>query len=277
VREHEFTMTAAHFDAVVELVREHSGIALNSTKRELVYSRLARRLRALHLDSFDDYLALLRQDPGAELEEFVNAITTNLTSFFREEHHFEQLAREVIPALLKRNAATRRIRIWSCASSTGEEPYSIAMVLREALGNAAGWDVRLLATDIDSNVVATAKAGIYREDRLERMSTERRRRFFEPAQDARGACFRVTDEVRSLITFARLNLMEPFPMKGPFDAIFCRNVVIYFDKETQRELFDRMADIQREGDWLFLGHSESLFRVSDRYELIGRTVYRKAR
>jgi chemotaxis protein methyltransferase CheR len=267
----ELILTESEFDRIRELVREHTGIALSETKRELVRGRLARRLRALRLTSFTDYIRLLERGDATEIEEFINAVTTNLTSFFREPHHFEFLARELLPAVAA--TASRRLRIWCCAASTGEEPYSIAMVLREAKALLAGWNVKVLATDLDSNVLGHAKWGVYARERFESMTPARITRFFErvSGEDRLSA----NDELRDLITFRQLNLMHEWPMKGPFDAIFCRNVIIYFDKATQRQLFERMAALQRPGDFLFLGHSESLYRVSERYELIGRTIYRR--
>jgi chemotaxis protein methyltransferase CheR len=270
----EFHLSDSEFDEIRRLVREHTGIALADSKRELVYSRLVRRLRRLSLATFAEYLTLLGRGEPAELEEFTNAITTNLTSFFREGHHFEFLADTVLPALERRNAASRRIRIWSAGCSTGEEPYSIAVALQEAMGRFRGWDVKILATDLDSNVVAHAQAGEYREDRFEKVSAVRRERYFP---QLRAGVFGAAPSLKSLITFRQLNLMHAWPFRGPFDVIFCRNVVIYFDKQTQRELFDRMADLQRNDDHLFIGHSESLFKVSDRYQLIGKTIYRKVR
>ncbi len=267
----ELVLSEAEFERIRELVREHTGIALSDAKRQLVHGRLSRRLRALKLTSFTDYIALLENGDAGELEEFTNAVTTNLTSFFREPHHFDYLAREMLPSVVA--TASRRLRIWCCAASTGEEPYSIAMVLREAHAQLRGWDVKVLATDLDSNVLGHAKWGVYTRDRFESMDGKRIARFFEEVSGADRLS--AADELRDLITFKQLNLMNDWPMKGPFDAIFCRNVIIYFDKATQRQLFARMAELQRPGDYLFLGHSESMYRVSDRYELIGRTIYRR--
>ncbi len=272
--EREFLLSNAEFDEIRRLVREHTGISLSDSKRELVYSRLVRRLRRLSLRSFAEYIALLGQEDEAELEEFTNAITTNLTSFFREGHHFEFLADTVLPALEKRNAGTRRLRIWSAGCSTGEEPYSIAVTLQEAMARFRGWDVRVLATDLDSHVVAQAQAGEYKPERFEKMPAARRERWFD---ETRSGTFVANAALKSLITFRQLNLMHAWPFRGPFDVVFCRNVVIYFDKETQRGLFERIAEMQRDGDHLFIGHSESLFKVCDRYQLIGKTIYRKVR
>src|SRR6185295_13056886 len=264
----------AEFDRIRELVREHTGISLSEAKRQLVYGRLSRRLRALKMSGFGEYIELLEQGEPEELEEFTNAVTTNLTSFFREPHHFEFLARELLPKLVAGDSGARRLRIWCCAASTGEEPYSLAMVLREAQQLLTGWDTKLLATDLDSNVLAHGAAGIYTADRFQNMSAARLKNWFNPvAGDAKR--YTAVSELRHLITFKQLNLMHEWPMKGPFDAIFCRNVIIYFDKSTQRTLFERMSRLQRPGDYLFLGHSESLYRVCDKYDLIGKTIYRR--
>ena len=272
----DFQLSDAEFDRIRVLVREHTGIALADTKRQLVYGRLARRLRALRLATFGEYIELLEGGEPGELEEFTNAVTTNLTSFFREPHHFEYLAQQALPELVARAAGRNRLRVWCCAASTGEEPYSIAMILREAQALLAGWDVKLLATDLDSNVLAQGKAGVYTRERFGTVAGKRVARFFEETGGRDGEKkLSASAELRNLITFKQLNLMHDWPMKGPFDAIFCRNVIIYFDKDTQRVLFERMATLQRPGDFLFLGHSESLYRVSDRYELIGRTIYRR--
>jgi chemotaxis protein methyltransferase CheR len=271
----EFLLTDSEFDRLRTIVRELTGIALGDSKRELVYGRLARRLRKLNLSSFSEYCALVEAGHGEELQELTNAITTNLTSFFREKYHFEQLAAEALPYVAEHRAATRRVRMWSAGCSTGEEAYSIAMVVREAQPHFAGWDVRLLATDIDSKVVATAAAGIYAAERLRDMDAQRVARWFRPC--AEGAHqYAVADDLRSLITFRQLNLLDTWPVKGPFDVIFCRNVTIYFDKDTQRQLFERIAALQEPGAWLFIGHSENLFNVSQHYKSVGRTVYRRA-
>ncbi len=271
----EYTFTDGHFELLRKLVGKYAGISLNDTKRQLVYSRLARRIRTMNLSGFDAYCALVRDENNAEIENFINAITTNLTSFFREHHHFECLAQTVVPVLLKTNAASRRIRVWSAGCSTGEEPYSIAMTLRQALGNNSGWDVKILATDIDSNVVATAAAGIYPTNRQQGLSEARLKRFFTNAGGGADN-LRVKDEVRGMIRFAPLNLMEQWPFKGPFDVIFCRNVVIYFDKETQSRLFGRYADVLARHGYLFIGHSETMLGTCTRFDLIGRTTYRQA-
>jgi len=271
---HEFELTDSEFNRLRELVHARTGIALSDAKRELLYGRLARRLRKLKLGSFAEYCALVEHGHSDELQELTNAITTNLTSFFRENYHFEQLASEAFPQSELKRSSTQRLRLWSAGCSTGEEPYSLAIVMREALEHLPHWDIRLLATDIDSAVVATAADGVYAEDRFKGLSAERLKRWFP--QTAGQSGLRVaSNELKELITFKQLNLLDRWPMKGPFDIIFCRNVVIYFDKDTQRALFARMAELQEPGGWLFIGHSENLYNVSDRYKLVRRTVYRR--
>jgi chemotaxis protein methyltransferase CheR len=276
MRLREFDFSNEDFEALRRLVKQITGINLSDQKRELVYGRLARRLRALQLRTFSQYRELLAQDGGREIAQFCNAITTNLTAFFREPHHFDYLRQHVLVPMTNSNAASRRLRIWSAGCSTGEEPYSIAMTVLETLPDIRRWDVRILATDLDSDVLERGRRGLYTEDRLKNLSLQRRARFFRERRERDGLCHEVTPELKSLITFKQLNLMHPLPMRGPLDAIFCRNVVIYFDKDTQRDLFTRVAQLQQPGNLLFLGHSESLFKVSEQYSLIGKTVYRRA-
>jgi chemotaxis protein methyltransferase CheR len=273
-RMREFAFGDEDFEALRRLVKQLTGINLTDQKRELVYGRLSRRLRALNLTTFRDYRQILQEDSD-ELVNFCNAITTNLTSFFRENHHFEYLRDNVLLKRAQDANSTRRIRIWSSACSTGEEPYSIAMTVHEALSDVRRWDIKILATDLDSEVLNRAQRGVYGPDRVQGFDPRRLDRFFSRAGDKGGLAYRVNPDVSALITFKQLNLMHELPMKGPLDVIFCRNVVIYFDKDTQRELFARMAKLQRPGDLLFLGHSESLFKVSNDYALIGKTVYRR--
>jgi chemotaxis protein methyltransferase CheR len=272
--DHEFEFTDSEFRRLRDLVQARTGIALSDAKRELVYGRLARRLRKLNLTSFAEYCRLVEGSQSAELQELTNAITTNLTSFFRESYHFEQLASQALPELESRGTDSRRLRLWSAGCSTGEEPYSLAIVIRECLAHLADWDIKMLATDIDSKVIAAAAEGLYAEERFKGVSPERIRNWFPPVP-GRPGLRAASAQLKSLITFKQLNLLDPWPMNGPFDVIFCRNVVIYFDKPTQRALFDRMADLQKPGDWLFIGHSENLHNVTQRYKLVGRTVYRR--
>lgn len=271
----DYAFNDTHFEVLRELVGKYAGISLNDSKRQLLYGRVARRIRVMQLSGFDEYCALVRDAHSTEIESFINAVTTNLTSFFRENHHFECLAHSVVPMLLKANADSQRIRVWSAGCSTGEEPYSIAMTLLEALGTNSGWDIKILATDIDSEVVATAAAGIYPLDRQHGLDAARLKRFFTAAGGGSGK-LRVRDEVRGMVRFAPLNLMEQWPFSGPFDAIFCRNVVIYFDQPSQGQLFGRYADVLTRHGYLFIGHSETLFGTCSRFDPLGRTVYRLA-
>lgn len=274
-RAREFTFTHEDFEELRTLVRRVTGISLSDGKRELVYGRLSRRLRALGLASFSDYRQLLAAENSQEIVEFCNALTTNLTSFFREAHHFEFLREQLLAPRRADPRGSRRVRIWSSACSTGEEPYSIAMTVCEAIPEWRKWDIRILATDVDSAVLERARAGVYGADRVQGVGARRLATHFTEQPHAARTLYRISADVAALITFKALNLMHAFPMRGPLDVIFCRNVVIYFDKETQRELFARMACLQRAGDLLFLGHSESLFKVSDAYTLVGKTVYRR--
>jgi len=273
----ELEFTDADFKSVRDLVRKNTGISLSEAKRDMVYSRLVRRLRELNLQRFSDYLALVCSD-GAddELIQFTNAITTNLTSFFREGHHFEYLAETVLPELMRQNADVRKIRIWCCAASTGEEPYSIAMVVKEVIPKNSGWDVKILATDLDTNVLATAEKGIYPVDRIKDIPAHRQRRFFLKGGGKQQGHVRIRPELQQIITYKKLNLMDQWPLSGPIDIIFCRNVVIYFTKDTQKVLLERFTKLVAPGAHLFMGHSESLNNVTDKFQLLGRTIYRFA-
>lgn len=263
----EFEFTPRDFDRVRTLIYKQAGIALAESKQEMVYSRLARRLRATGIRSFQSYLDELesRQD-SQEWEAFINALTTNLTSFFREAHHFPILAEHV------RNAK-ESILVWCSASSTGEEPYSIAMTLCEALGSLTP-QAHVIATDIDTNVLNTASNGVYAMDRLDKMAPERAKRFFLRGKGEQAGLVRVRPELRQMVTFKQLNLLaDDWPISGPFDAVFCRNVMIYFDKPTQGKILTRFAPLMKPDALLFAGHSENFLYVSDAFKLRGKTVY----
>jgi chemotaxis protein methyltransferase CheR len=275
-REREFEFGDEDFRSLRDLVREKTGITLSEAKRELVYGRLSRRLRVLNLGSFREYRQLLASDQGKdEIGDFINAVTTNLTSFFRENHHFDYLRDAFLAPIVAAGARGQRIRIWSAGCSSGEEPYSIAMTIAENLPDWQRMDIKILATDLDTEMVERGQNGVYREDRVAGIGAKRLSTWFREVPGAGARHYKVVPELASLITFRRLNLMEPLPFKGPLDVIFCRNVIIYFDKETQRELFLRVAPLQRPGALLFLGHSESLFKVSEAFSLIGKTIYRR--
>ncbi len=267
----EFHFTQRDFNRVRSMIYDRAGISLSPAKQDLVYSRLARRLRATGERVFSAYLDALEQDRASpEWEAFVNALTTNLTSFFRESHHFDMLREH-----LQRQPRGEALRIWCSAASTGEEPYSIAIAAAEAFGTLRP-PVAILATDIDTNVLAVGQRGVYPIDRIEKVSAERRRRFFRRgAGDNQGQC-KVIDELRELVSFRQLNLLEPgWGLKGPFTAIFCRNVMIYFDKPTQHKILQRFAPLLTPDGLLFTGHSESLFNVASLYGSVGRTAYRR--
>lgn len=260
-----------------EFVYAHCGIALSEQKRQLVQGRLVRRLRALGMKGFDAYCELLRADPQSELGELASAISTNVTSFFREVHHFEALTDDLLPRWLdQKRREGDRLRIWSAGCSSGEEPYSLAMVLAEALERCGrSIDAKILATDLSPAALAAAQKGVYPVERLEGVSAERRRRWFLRGEGEYAGLACVHPKLRELVTILPLNLLHEWPMQGTFDAIFCRNVVIYFDQPTKQKLFRRFARLLPPGAPLFLGHSESMHGLSDEFELIGRTIYRK--
>lgn len=261
------------FRFIAGLIHKHSGIVIRDGKRSLVYSRLRKRLRQLRMSSFREYCDFLSADQGEEIEHFINALTTNLTSFFRERHHFEFLERKLLPELLKQRAE-RRLRIWSAGSSTGEEAYSIAMTVARCIP--ADWDVKILATDIDSKVLETGAAGIYPFERIASLPKAEQKWGFVKGRGEHEDMVRVRAAFRSMVSFRHLNLLAPWPVKGPFDFVFCRNTVIYFDKPTQKVLFDRFANVIADAGHLFVGHSETLYNVCNRFAPLGNTIYRKS-
>ncbi|MEN8178004.1 MAG: protein-glutamate O-methyltransferase [Pseudomonadota bacterium] len=274
----EFEFTRKDFDFLRRISNQRTGIVVSDDKFDMFYSRLSRRVRKLGMSSFSEYCELIRREPeGDEMVELINAITTNLTAFFRENHHFEYLSATVVPELIKENAAKREINIWSAGCSTGEEPYSLSISLLEALAGRNGWKAKILATDIDSNVLTRAASGVYAMERVNGLSDQRLRRWFQKGAGAQGGKVRLKPEVQRQIEFGQLNLMQNWSLDAPKDVIFCRNVIIYFDKDSKLRLIDRYADYLKPGGHLFIGHSESLFKLTDRFELIGQTVYRKVK
>ncbi|RQS73456.1 chemotaxis protein CheR [Burkholderia sp. Bp8963] len=268
----DFAFTAADFARIRALIHQRAGISLSEHKRDMAYSRLARRLRARGLDAFRDYLDLLeRDDDPVEWEAFTNALTTNLTAFFRESHHFPILAEFV-----KRRAAP--VSVWCSAASTGEEPYSIAITLIEALGESAARGASILATDLDTQVLAKAEAGIYTYDQVKHLSPERLKRFFLKGTGSQAGRVKVRPELRAMIRFEQLNLTDAdYRIAQPFDAIFCRNVMIYFDKPTQGQVLARFEPLVKPGGLLFAGHSENFTYVTQAFRLRGQTVYELTR
>lgn len=265
-------MSDAQFECFRDLAKTHAGISLPGHKRNMVYRRVSKRLAALGLKGFDAYRNLLSgPDADAEFQHFINVLTTNKTEFFRENHHFEHLA----SAILKPDRqGGRRLRVWSAGCSSGQEPYSIAMTLVESLADLPRWDAKILATDIDTEMIEFGRRGIYSDAEMLSIPTKLRQKFVEalPGETGRG---RMPDSLRSLITFNRLNLHGPWPMKGKFDVIFCRNVIIYFDTPDQCRLFDRFADLLCDGGYVYIGHSESLYKVTERFRPIGQSIYQR--
>lgn len=266
----DLIMTDADFDAIVTRVRNEAGIVLKPQKRQMVHSRLSRRLRARSINSFVEYLALL--DVPTETDErvaFVNAVTTNLTSFFREQHHFEHLESKVFPDLLE---SGKPIRIWSAACSSGEEPVSIALTVRKLLGPRRDIDLKILATDIDTNILGRARKGVFAKDRVGSAKSAYPDGFLTGAD---GSSLRCSSDIMSLITFLQLNLLGSWPMQRPFDVIFCRNVLIYFDHETKAMLVDRFVSQLHIGGVLYLGHSEALLATHPNLRAEAHTAYRR--
>lgn len=263
----QFVFTVDDFSRIKDLIYRAAGISLSPAKKDLVYSRLARRLRVLRISSFSDYIGILESGERKEWEEFINALTTNMTSFFREPHHFPILSRHIA------HVSRRSLNIWSAASSTGEEPYSIAMTMVEHYGR-FDIPVKIIATDIDTNVLEKARQGIYPLDQLRKLSTERLRRFFLRGDNENEGLARVKPELRKLVSFMQINLLdEQWPLQERFDAIFCRNVMIYFDKPTQYSVLKKMSRNLQPDGLLFAGHSESFQHAADLFRPTGKTVY----
>ncbi len=266
----EFAYTERDFRRVCALIRARAGIALADSKRDMVYSRLSRRLRALGLTTFQAYLDRLENEGGDEWQAFTNALTTNLTSFFREPHHFDILREH-----LRARAGRHRLRIWCAAASTGEEPWSLAITACEAFGTLTP-PVEILATDIDTQVLAIGERGVYPIERIAGLSRARRDSFFQRGTGPHEGLCRVAPALRPLVSFAQLNLLDAgYDLSGPYDAIFCRNVMIYFDKPTQRAILERQMPLLASDGLFFAGHSESFLHCADLMRPCGRTVYRR--
>ncbi|HYD30460.1 MAG TPA: protein-glutamate O-methyltransferase CheR [Azospirillaceae bacterium] len=277
----EFPFERRHFDMIARLLYQLAGISLAPHKIEMVYSRLARRLRELHLPDFDTYCTMLESEEGAgEIGYLVNALTTNLTHFFREPHHFEHVGKVLLPTVRQAQAGAGRskprLRIWSAGCSSGQEPYTLAMMVASQLPDLRSWDARILATDIDTHMVDTARRGVYAPDQADGIPGNLRERFTHRVREGGDTSLSMSDDLRRLITFKALNLMESWPMKGPFDAIFCRNVLIYFDRSGRTQVIEKFHHLLAPHGFLYLGHSESLYGVSDAFHQAGPTIYRKA-
>ena len=269
----EFEFSDGDFRALAKIAYEHAGITLPDAKKNLVYGRLSRRLRTLGLPSFEEYRNYLAENADQETQLFINALSTNHTKFFREQHHFDHFLSAVIAPFNAEHPSGGRLRVWSAGCSSGEEPHTIALLLHAEIKNVAKRDVRILATDIDTEVLRRASRGVFSADVASSVPAKYRGLLTaQPADDTvavdRGVC--------ALINFGHLNLMKDWPMRGPFDAIFCRNVMIYFDQPTKAKLVERFTDLLRVGGWLYIGHSESLLGSHPRLKLSGRTIYRRA-
>ncbi|MCX7662738.1 MAG: methyltransferase domain-containing protein [Tepidimonas fonticaldi] len=266
----EFAWTVADFDRIRQLIYRHAGISLHEGKQAMVYSRISRRLRETGHDSFRAYLDWLESSrDAAEWQEFVNALTTNLTSFFRENHHFVELAR-----LVRESASQREWKIWCSAASTGEEPYSIAITMADVLGLQGAF--RIWASDIDTRVLQTAQRGVYKLEQLRAVSPEQLRKYFLRGKGANEGLARVKPELQKHLQFFTLNLVdEAWPLREEFDVIFCRNVMIYFDHTTQRQVLARLHRLLRPHGTLFVGHAENFSDARDLFRLRGKTIYEK--
>ncbi len=266
----EFAWTNADFDQVQKLIYQRAGISLHDGKHAMVYSRLSRRLRDTGYQSFREYLSWLESTDGPEWQEFINALTTNLTSFFREHHHFE-----IFAEYLKTKVGGAGCRVWCSAASTGEEPYSIAMTAMDALGKGK---FSLTASDIDSKVLATASQGVYRLEAMKGVSPELARKYFMRGKAGNAGLVRVKPDLRQLVDFVIVNLIkDDWPFKEPFDAVFCRNVMIYFDAPTQRRVLEKIYRVMKPGALLFVGHAENFSDSKDLFVLKGKTVYERCR
>jgi len=269
-------MSETDFRAIADIAHREAGLAFPVEKAPLVQSRITRRLRKLRLKKFSDYIAFVTSPQGAaELRVMISSLTTNVSSFFRESHHFDIFREQAFPPLLSRARAGGRIRIWSAGCSTGQEPYSIAMTILDMTPDAQKLDIKILATDIDPNVIAIAKAGFYPRRDVESIDPDYQHRFFTAAQNGTSDGYRVNPQLQDLISFRELNLLHQWPMSGRFDAIFCRNVVIYFDEETQLSLWPRFENATAPEGWLFVGHSERLSeKIKTDFTTAGPTAYR---
>ena len=270
------TLTDRQFEKISSLVYEICGINLHVGKKQLAHSRLSKRLRTLEMSTFDEYLEYLA-DNSQEVVDMLDAISTNLTSFFREPQHFEYLSRVTIARLIAERGRDghRRLRIWSAGCSSGEEPYTIAIVIKHEIQDIARWDAAILATDINTRMLETAGRGEYDEPRLKSVPGNMRQSYFDCIAPRKPRRYRMKQDVKNLVAFARLNLLEKWPMRGRFDVIFCRNTMIYFDKPTQGKLVNRFYEKLNEGGTLFIGHSESLTGIKHSFKYVEPTVYEK--
>lgn len=276
----EDRISVEEFDALRTLIHRHTGVMLGDAKRNMLCSRLARRLRHLGMTRYGEYYRYVREQgpDGEEMQELINCITTNKTDFFREAHHFDFLKGTIIPALQARarQSGPKRLHVWSAGCSTGEEPYTLAMTLREAFGTAAGWDLRIVATDIDTEVLSKAQRGVYEEERIDALPEGIKKAYFLRGTGANAGMVAVRPAVRDLVQFRQVNLIdERWPIQERFDLILCRNVMIYFTRETQTRLLHRFADHLQPGGYLFLGHSENMQGMAETFQPLGGTIFQR--
>ncbi|MCL6471580.1 MAG: protein-glutamate O-methyltransferase [Firmicutes bacterium] len=273
----QFNINDTEFDLLRKLIKEVSGINLSNQKKMLVVARLSKRLRALGMSSFTKYYNYVTKDPAGrqELNHLVNRITTNKTDFYRESHHFEFLQDVLLPQLYEEGirSSNRRLRIWSAGCSSGEEPYTIAITLKEFFKGKLGWDIKVLATDLDTEMLDKAKKGIYDEQAVAPIPPEYLRDYFMRGTGANSGLYKVKDSLKDIIAFRKHNMVsDDLPAKNPFDIIFCRNVIIYFDEETKEKVINRFYDCLRSNGYLFLGHSESLIGCESQFKLVGNSI-----
>ena len=267
----EFLMTDRDYQYISRRVYDASGIVLSEQKKDMVYARISRRIRKFGLSTFSEYIQYLEENEAIEFVEFINSITTNLTSFFRERHHFQFLIETVVNEIKQRHVVDKRVRFWSAGCSLGMEPYSIVMTLFNDFPS--NWDFKVLATDLDTNVLETAKEGIYEANQVDGISDKQLKQFF--LSDPKSGRYKAKPILQTNIHFKQLNLLKPWPMSGPFDVIFCRNVVIYFDNETKQTLFERFASMLCPGGYLILGHSETMSRENTLFKALGQNIYQR--
>ena len=269
----EFEFTDADFQDIAAMLRFETGISRPESKAQLVYSRLTKRLRHLHLASFREYRALLRDEDEERKRMFV-ALTTNVTRFVREPHHFEHLRHFALPPLVAAAKRGGRVRLWSSACSSGEEPFSMALAILGLCPEAASLDIRILATDFSTDMLAKARRGVYSESDLDVVPNDMRRRWFHPAGESEAGAWQVGEEMRGLVRFRELNLMGRWPMRHQFDIVFCRNVVIYFDPDVQATLWGRLVESTCPSGWIYVGHSERITgAAASHVQGEGMTIY----
>ena len=275
-KEKEFDFSEQDFQKLRALVKQFTGISMSNEKHELLYGRIARRMRALNMHAFSTYISLLEHNPAGEKQHFINAVTTNLTSFFREMHHFTYLKDRFLPEFLLNQAKKRPLRIWSAGCSSGEEPYSIMMTVGDVVGDPERVNLHIQATDIDTGMVQAASEGIYDRDRVDGLPEATLKKYFLRGTGNMSHLVRFMPTYRKYMDFSQLNLMESWPTKQAFDVIFCRNVAIYFDKKTQSDVYSRFHQSLVDDGLLIIGHSESLYNLTDKFEMIGKTIYKKS-